>query len=243
MAHRLPPAQCSTNTVTWTDPTLTADSTKIRKVHIDELRTAINNELTRRGLSSATWTDPTLTANSTAVKKIHISNLRTQIEKIESGNSEVGYCPEDSVNISWTDTSLTPNSTKPRKVHMDEARTTINALKSGCICETEQCQYCADCGYIYHPACGYCGCQDRCGNDGHPCPDTTYYLCGSINLPSATSNPYKAWDGWTSTAWDGTVPWDWCAYAPPGLNWGTCNNSASYDHSAWSCKCNPYGWY
>ena len=74
--HTLPPTQCSSNNPSWTDSTITANSTKPRKVHVDELRAEVNDELTRRGLSTASWTDSTITANSTKVRKIHIDESR-----------------------------------------------------------------------------------------------------------------------------------------------------------------------
>lgn len=238
-SHTLPPIQCATNTTTFTDATLTADVTKVRKTHIDELRTSISNELTRRGLSSASWTDSTITANSTKIRKTHIDELRTQIENIHSGNGQSGYCPGDTVTISWTDSTITANSTKPRNVHITEMRTTLNSLKSGCICETEQCKYCADCGYMYYISCGHCACQDRCGGDDHPCPEHWVYLCGSVNGVGTQQYPYKSWDGYTSASWDGTVPWAWGDGIPgAAINWG-----AGWGSPAWSCKCNPYTWY
>ena len=62
--------------ISWTDSIITANSTKIRKIHIDELRTQINNRRVDAGLANYSWTDPTITANSTKIRKIHVDELR-----------------------------------------------------------------------------------------------------------------------------------------------------------------------
>lgn len=231
--HLLPPAQCSTNTVVFTDPTLTAGSIKVRNNHIEELRAQVVAECTRRGLSAPpAWTDTTLTAGSVKIRNDHVTELRTQMEQIRSGRGESGYCPENTVGaFSWTDT-LTAGSVKSRNDHIEELRVAINALKSACICETEQCQYCADCGY-YYQTCSHAG----VACDNHKYSEcqyslTDHRLCASINVGG--THPYKAASGdpLVTTAWDGYVPWDWCSYTPPGSNWS----------SYWTCKCNPFTW-
>lgn len=242
MAHRLPPKLCSTNAPTWTDDTLTADVTKVRKVHIDELRTYINAEFTRRGLATYTFTDATITADSTKVRKTHMDELRAAIELIHTGRGESGYCPEDTVTPSWTDATITADSTKVKAAHWTELGSTLESLMAGCVCETEQCQYCADCGYSYS-GCTFtpCVCDNHkyseCGNNPY-----TVHLCGSTNLATGTAHPYKAYNR-SPTAWDGYVPWNWCIYTPPGSNWGSCEHSGGHNHSSdWTCKCNPFTW-
>jgi hypothetical protein len=245
MSHTLPPTQCASNTTTWTDTTLTAETIYIRKVHIDELRTNIANELSRRGLSAApAYTDPTITAGSTNVKKTHLTELRTQIEAIHSGRSESGYCPGDTVSIpSWS--TLTAG-TRLKNTDITQMRTTLDSLKASCICETEQCQYCADCGY-YYTYCSHNGVACNNSQSAEGCGhQVAVWACGSIDLAISTEHPYKSWDGGTSTAWDETVPWtqgdadrpeaawpSWTLYEPP-------HNGKS--HSDWGCKCNPYTW-
>lgn len=244
--HNTVAKQCSANTPTWTDSTITADSTKIRKIHLDELRTQITNEFTRRGLTIAAFTNPTITANSSSIRKTHIDELRARVAtcKIGDCSADTYYCPQDTSGaISWTDTTLTSNSTKPRKVHVDELRSTISALMTTCICEAEYCNYCADCGYSVRT----CDNWDPCCNENQPgqCPKNSWswkYYCGSINTVSATTHPFKSWDGGTSVAYDGTVPWAMCNYTPPGATWGSCEYAGGHDHSAWDCKCNPYTW-
>lgn len=244
--HTRAPKQCSGNIPTWTDSTITANSTKPRKIHIDELRTAITNEFTRRGLSIAAFTNPTITDNSNSIRKTHLDELRARYITGQEGDcsAEAYYCPQDTSNTdAWTDTTITANSTKVRKPHVDELRTKISSLMTSCICEAEYCNYCADCGYSVRT----CDNWDPCCHENQPgqCPKDSWswkYYCGSINTASGTTNPYKSWDGGTIVAFDGTLPWAMCNYIPPGSNWGSCEYNGGHDHSAWDCKCNPYTW-
>lgn len=245
--HTLAPTTCASNTVTFTDATLTANSIKPRKVHIDELRTAINNELSRRGLSTVSFTDSTVTANVTQVRKIHIDELRTAINKIHTGDcsGDTYYCPQDALTSStdFTDGTITTNVTEIRNLHISEIRTKISTLMSSCICESEQCQYCADCGYQYS-ACNHadCACDDQGSSQCSQHSSYTVYSCGSVNLASSTTHPYKASSGNnTGTAWDGTVPWT-MGTTPPGISWSTCEFAGGHNHSAWNCKCSPHTW-
>jgi hypothetical protein len=242
--HTLAPKQCSTNTATWTDNTITANSTKVRQVHLAELRTQIQNEFTRRGLGTITWTDPTLTADSSKIRKVHIDELRANINLAKRGDcaADTYYCPQDSngvaTSFTFTDPTITANSTKARAVHITEMRADIAAMKVACVCEAEQCQYCSDCGYHYQ-YCSHAGVA--CDNHKYSeCHHTMVdvWNCSSINMASNAPNPYKS-DG---VAWDGTVPWTMCNYAPPGSNWGACEYQGGHNHTAWNCKCNPYSW-
>lgn len=241
MAHQLPPKQCSSNLPSWTDPTITDLATEIRKPHMDELRSFLNAEFTRRGKSIGSYTDPVVTALVTDVRKIHIDELRSELAECKSGRSESGYCPEDNSGcMDFTDPVITALVTDVRGVHFREARNAVEAFMTSCICETEQCQYCADCGYHY-TSCSHASvaCDDHKYSE---CQHSVnhYWNCASINLPSSAEHPYKSAN--PPVAWDGTVPWDWCVYAPPGSNWGSCEYQGGHDHTDWNCKCNPYSW-
>lgn len=245
--HTLAPIQCASNTPTWTDPTLTANSILPRKVHIDELRNYINNELSRRGLSTNIFTDVSIIANYTVIRKTHIDELRSAINKLKTGDcSDAYYCPQDSSGaISWTDSTITANSTLIRNLHISEMRTKVAALMSTCICEAEQCQYCADCGY-YYQSCSHAGVA--CDNHKYAeCGYTlvNHYVCGSTNLAVGTAHPYRSASGdpIVTLPWNNTVPWNMCSYAPPGLVWGSCTYQGGKNHSSdWNCKCNPFTW-
>ncbi|WP_239616140.1 sialidase family protein [Cohnella mopanensis] len=60
---------------TFTDATITTDSTQPRVIHITELRAAIKAVTDSLGVS-ITWTDPTLTANESVRKGLHIKEIR-----------------------------------------------------------------------------------------------------------------------------------------------------------------------
>ena len=105
--------------ISWTDPTITANSTKIRKVHIDELRSWIDNRRTDAGLSNYSWADSTITVNSTKIRKTHFDEMRSAISDVYT------TCGQSAP--SWTDSIITANSTKIRKVHMDELRSAVSS--------------------------------------------------------------------------------------------------------------------
>lgn len=250
MSHTPPPPRNSGNTLTGlTDTTIVADQTKAKAVHITELRTKLNAEFTRRTLSPYnSWTDASLTTGD-RIRKVHIDELRTQLAACKSGWNCV---TDDSGCMDFTDPSIVAGTTRVRAVHITDIRTKLQNLMTGCICEIEQCQYCADCGYYY----------TKCAHKSVACDDHKYgecshsiytgYSCASVNLAPMTTHPYKQSlcshpDTYgvtscthTSVAWDGTVPWDICNYAPPGSVWGTCEYLSGHNHSEWNCKCNPY---
>lgn len=231
--HKLPPTICASNIPTWTDPTITASVTKIRKIHIDEIRTAINTEIARRGLTSVSFTDSTLTVSVTKDRKIHIDELRGAIQlNVKKGDcaSDSYYCPGDTSGCAdFTDPVITASVTKIRKPHIDELRAKLQALMTSCICETEQCEYCSDCGYRYS-VCSHNGvaCNDHLSGEscGYYFPDGP---CGSRN--TGGTHPFKTFNG-TGVPWDGYVPWV-MGTAPLGIAWTS---------SPWSCKCNPYSY-
>jgi hypothetical protein len=257
--HSVPPVQCVANIPTWTDSSPTANSTKVRKIHIDELRTKVNTELTRRGITNLTFTDPTITVDVTAIRKIHLDELRTALSaSIKKGDcaADASYCPQDTSGaMTFTDSTITVNTTAIRMAHVTELRTKLQALMTSCICEAEQCSYCADCGYAFL-SCAYgCACQDHKYNE---CayPLHTQYYCASVNLSAGTTYPYKSYPGSCTVdsfpyknsgcsfgpgvSGDNTVPWVMCNYAPPGSLWSTCGNAGAPAHSTWNCKCNPF---
>jgi hypothetical protein len=60
----------------YTDPTITAQSTLIKAAHITDLRAALNTARSTLALSAASYTDPTITAMSTLIKAVHVDDLR-----------------------------------------------------------------------------------------------------------------------------------------------------------------------
>ena len=100
---------CPTNIVTFENYPMIPDFQVIRKKHIDDLRTAINGEETRRAKTNTIWTDdPTIVENKTLPRQPHMAKPRTAIKAIRdpseyeshscSTNQDVPHaviCPAD----------------------------------------------------------------------------------------------------------------------------------------------------
>lgn len=106
--------------ISWTDPVITPDVTKIRAVHLNELRSWIDNRRVDSGLSSYSWTDPTITAYSTKIRKVHFDEMRTAITQAYT------QCGQSAPV--WTDPTITPDVTKIRAVHVNELRSAVSTL-------------------------------------------------------------------------------------------------------------------
>ena len=65
----------------WTDAALTPMAITIKAVHIEELRTNLDNAATALGYATQPYTDPSL-SSSIFVKKVHIEELRQRIRNI-----------------------------------------------------------------------------------------------------------------------------------------------------------------
>jgi len=130
----------------WTDSTITAGTTKIRKTHIDELRTAASNEEVRRGGGSISWSE-TITADVTKARKTHVDELRDACQLINDTDCSTDTQPA----TSWTeDPIITAGTTKVRKPHIDELRAYVNIAEDMCLCDCD----------------GHCACHcDACGCD------------------------------------------------------------------------------
>jgi hypothetical protein len=68
------------NPFSYTDSTLTAETTPIKRVHITDLRTALDAARSTLALAALSYTDSTITVNSTAVKAVHITELRNGVK-------------------------------------------------------------------------------------------------------------------------------------------------------------------
>ena len=133
----------------WTDPTITAQTTKARELHRRELCTVINAELVRRGGAPVAWTD------TPGAGQIDVLNWRkTHIDELRAACNTARYtdCTSDtSPAPSWAE-SITANSTLVRKPHIDELRAYINTLENvACLCDCH----------------GHCGCHGLCCNCDH----------------------------------------------------------------------------
>lgn len=99
-------------TIFFTDDPLSAFSTRLRAVHIQELRTAVNAMRSLAGLTATTFTD-TMAAGVIA-RGYHVTELRTALD---AARSTLGLSA-----LSYTDPTLTVGSTKVKKVHVEELR-------------------------------------------------------------------------------------------------------------------------
>ncbi len=103
----------------WTDPSLTAQVTRIRKVHMDELRTEANYLRAFRNLSAVAWTDGTITADNTLIRAVHFTELRTGFEAVDAITG-VGL-------TSWAE-AITPSATLIKASHVTELRNAASGL-------------------------------------------------------------------------------------------------------------------
>lgn len=105
--------------VTWTDPTITANSTPVRAVHMSELRNQINALRADAGLAACVWTDAAIAANATLIRKAHVVEMRSCLSQVFT------TCQKPAP--AFTDPTITANNTRVRKIHVDELRSAVVA--------------------------------------------------------------------------------------------------------------------
>lgn len=144
----------------WTDPTITADDTKARQIHRQELCAAINADISARSGTPIVWTD-TPGAGQVDVllwRKPHVDELRAACSY---DYGLIGTCGTNTMSPpSWTDPTVNADSTFVRKPHVDDLRTYINAMETTCHCDCDghcSCNGHSDCSCNGH---GDCGCND-----------------------------------------------------------------------------------
>ena len=71
--------------VGWTDPTLVAGVTPVKRVHLTELRSALDAVYDAVRRPRPAYTDAVVAAGVTAVKAAHIMELRSAVLLLESG--------------------------------------------------------------------------------------------------------------------------------------------------------------
>ena len=101
-------------TILFTDDPLTAGTTKAKRLHVSELRTAVNAYRAGAGLAAGVFTDPVLTA-ATAIKAVHIEELRTALQ---AARTAYGFSP-----LTFTNASLA--GLKVKAVHVTELRAAV----------------------------------------------------------------------------------------------------------------------
>lgn len=103
----------------YTDPSLTPSISKIRVIHINELRSNIATLRSNVNLAAFSFTDPTLTPGAAAVRAVHISELRSALEAVYTACRQTAPV--------YTDPALTPGISTVRAVHINELRAKVNA--------------------------------------------------------------------------------------------------------------------
>ncbi len=99
-------------TIFFTDDPLVAQSTKLKALHITQLRQAVNAMRTAGGLTAASFTDASLTG--VAAKAVHIQELRTALSQARTA---LGLGA-----VTFTNPTLTPGSTTIKAAHINELR-------------------------------------------------------------------------------------------------------------------------
>lgn len=100
-------------TVLFTDDPLVPGSTRIKAVHITQLRTAVNAVRALASLGAGSYTDPTLSVGVTKVKAAHINDLRTALNAARSSLALPA--------VSYAET-ITATVTKVKASHLNELR-------------------------------------------------------------------------------------------------------------------------
>ena len=106
---------------TFTDDPLVARNTRIKAVHIIELRTAIDSLRVARGLAPFAWTDRTLVPGVTRARTVHVAELRTALDQ--------AYQTSRQAPPTYTDPALAVGRTTIKKVHLDELRAAVLGLR------------------------------------------------------------------------------------------------------------------
>ena len=82
---RLIASEAPVTTVTWTDDPLVRQQTVVKRVHLTELRDAVNVVREKHGLPRASWiVDPTITPFGTVIHHQHIRELRAALDAVEA---------------------------------------------------------------------------------------------------------------------------------------------------------------
>ena len=126
------------------------DVTKVREIHVSELRTAINTEIQRRGGPPKIWTNSPITAGVTRVRDVHINELREASDYAASID-----CATDTTPIKvWSDNPIVHDMHKIRATHINELREYVNIMESACL---SHCPHCS-----YSPCCNCDHCSSHC---------------------------------------------------------------------------------
>jgi bacillolysin len=103
----------------FTEDPLIANSTRIKKLHFDELHTRINSLRTAHGLGTFSW--PAITAGTTKVLNADVQLMRDKLKDV--------YTAMGISSPVYIDATLATNGTRVRTVQIDQLRTAVKALE------------------------------------------------------------------------------------------------------------------
>ncbi len=104
----------------FTDTPLIAGANVIRIVHIVELRTRIDAQRIRNGLTAYAWSDPDLAAGLTPIRAQHIVELRTALSEV--------YVALHQTPVTYTDPDLVAGMSA-KAAHITEIRAGVIAVE------------------------------------------------------------------------------------------------------------------
>lgn len=99
-------------TIIFTDDPLIVAGTRVKSLHVTELRQAVEAVRSTAALSPASWTDPA--PSGIQIKAVHLQELRTSLDQARSA---LGLTA-----TSYTDPTLMAGTTRIKKAHFDELR-------------------------------------------------------------------------------------------------------------------------
>lgn len=139
--HSCPTFQesCPLNATAFTNDPVVAGVDNIRVVHMNELRTVVNEEEVRRSISQSSFgADVTVSDN---VVDTHFGLLKTAINAMVAQG-------DDSVTVPITDTYAVGQNI--RGIHMNNLRDKLQELEADCACDS------------LCPGVSVCGCFGQC---------------------------------------------------------------------------------
>jgi hypothetical protein len=105
---------------TFTDDPLAAGITRVKALHVQELRTRIGELRARYGLGAPAWTDPSLVSGSTPIKAAHLTELRAALAEV--------YAAAGRPSPAWGAPTITGGATIISASHIAELRSAIRAI-------------------------------------------------------------------------------------------------------------------
>ena len=126
----------------WTAPTLTPGTTPVRRVHLTELRAALDAVYDALGRTRPSYTDATVAAGATAIEAVHLTELRKAVAALarartasQSSSAPLAEKPEVAqTGIARHSRDATEPPDRPASTNL---RKTSDASKAGCSPTTE----------------------------------------------------------------------------------------------------------